>query len=108
MSSIFLFLHLPATKFSCRSSPILVFSFSRLPPSRICFEFPVPPACALASRTKAWHALCAQKLVKGGAGPNEANNPSLNYFTQPAMLRQIGAQRLAKFLQAFRDDLTAA
>ena len=41
--------------------------------------------CAPTSRTNAWHALCAQKLVKGGAGPSEANNPPLHNFITPLL-----------------------
>ena len=46
--------------------------------------------------------------MKGGAGSDEANNPPLHIFAHPATLRQIGSFRLARFLQAFHDDLTAA
>src|SRR5436190_15048735 len=41
---------------------------------------------------------------------SDANNSkgSLHYFIQPAILQQIGARRLAKLLDGFRDDLKAA
>ncbi len=38
----------------------------------------------------------------------DQTNISLKLFTEPAILQQIGTRRLAKLLDAFRDDLKAA
>jgi hypothetical protein len=40
--------------------------------------------------------------------PSNNSNGSLHYFVQPAILQQIGARRLAKLLDGFRDALEAA
>ena len=47
-------------------------------------------------------------IVTNANTPAYNSNGSLHYFIQPAILRQIGACRLAKLLDGFRDDLKAA